>query len=61
VPAGLAAPQAHAVRAALDDSFVDAFRRVLFVCAGLALAASAGALLIPDHRPGAEDAGPEAP
>ncbi|MDB4950823.1 MAG: transporter [Gemmatimonadetes bacterium] len=52
VPAGLPAPQARAVRAALDDSFGDAFRRVLFLCAGLALTASAGALLIPDPRAG---------
>jgi EmrB/QacA subfamily drug resistance transporter len=47
IPRDLDAPTVHAVRDALDASFVDAYRRVLWVCAGLALAASASALLIP--------------
>jgi EmrB/QacA subfamily drug resistance transporter len=58
VPGGLDPARAAAVRAALDDAFVDAYRRVLLVCAALALAASAGALVIPNHPVNAEDEEP---
>jgi EmrB/QacA subfamily drug resistance transporter len=37
-------------RSAIDDSFVDGFRLVAWVCAGLAVAGSASALLLVDGR-----------
>jgi EmrB/QacA subfamily drug resistance transporter len=58
VPPGLDRAHAAAVRTALDDAFVDAYRRVLLVCAGLALAASAGALVIPNHPVSADAEAP---
>ena len=51
VPAGVSTQLAGAVAGSIKQSFVDAFREVMFVCAGLAWASAIAAALLIERRP----------
>jgi MFS family permease len=46
IPAGVTGSARNALQRALDESFVAGFRAVMLICAGLAIASSAGAAIL---------------